>query len=301
MITRLRRFLNQMALPASRSLLLSSRIPTFDRPISQLVSGEQIRHPEFERCRVRLGMRPGLNRKLWEYTYILRVLECELDFSAAPRLLGFGVGKERLPAVLAAAGAQVLATDYPGSADALNNDWSARSLDDLRHPLDGDWDEHLRQRPLCPSDIFERNVRFEAVDMTRIPDHIRGYDGLWSCGSLEHIGGLRAGIDFVVASLDCLRPGGVAVHTTEFNVCSDEQTYEDQHLCFYRRRDILELAHALRLAGHHIELTLEREATLDNMSVDRSPFDYNFTINAQHGLHVITSVGLVITKGVLAE
>ena len=77
--------------------LLSKAMPSLERPISQLVTAEQICRPEFDRWRVKLGMRPGLNRKLWEYVYIARALEAHLDFAQRPSLLGFGVGKERLP------------------------------------------------------------------------------------------------------------------------------------------------------------------------------------------------------------
>lgn len=273
-----------------------NRLPSFDRPVSQLVSGEQIRHPEFERWRVRLGMRRGLNRKLWEYVYIARALEVYVGFASRPKLLGFGVGKERLPAALAAAGCEIVATDFAESSEAVNPDWSARGLSDLLDPRDADWDEELRRVPLCDAEIFRSSVRFLPVDMNNIPADLRGFDGLWSCGSLEHIGGLRAGADFILKSLDCLRPGGIAVHTTEYNLSSDAHTYEDQHLCFYRRRDILALIAELKRAGHQVELTLDREATPENLDVDRPPFNYDFTMNAQHALYVITSIGLIIRK-----
>lgn len=275
-----------------------TKFPAFDLPISQLVTGEQIRHPEFDRWRMRLGMRHGLNRKLWEYVYIARALEVYLSFASRPKILGFGVGMERLPAALAAAGCEILATDYAESSEAVNPDWSARGLSDLLTPRDGDWDESLRHKPICDPDVFARSVRFEAVDMTRIPAHLAGFDGLWSCGSLEHIGGLQAGRDFILRSLKCLRPGGVAVHTTEYNLSSNERTHEDPHLCFYRRRDIIELVRELNRAGHRVELTLERENSPENNDVDRAPFHYDFTMNAQHGLYVITSIGLIITKRV---
>ena len=54
--------------------------------------------------------------------------------------------------------------------------------------------------------------------MNHLPDDLRGFDFTWSSCALEHLGTLAAGADFVVAQMDCLRPGGVAVHTTEFLV-----------------------------------------------------------------------------------
>lgn len=272
-------------------------MPTFEHPISQLVSGEQIRHEAFERWRVRLGMRAGLNRKLWEYVYIARVLEVNLDLTSRPRVVGFGVGRERLPAALAALGCDVLATDFPACGNGKASDWTARSLDDLRTPLDGDWDNALRGIPLCHAEIFDRSVHFRGVDMTAIPPDIEGFDGLWSCGSLEHLGGLKSGIEFIMQSLRCLRPGGTAVHTTEYNLTSDRYTMDNDDICFYRKRDLVDLVGRLRTEGHQIELTLCRENTVENNDVDRTPFNYELTMNAQYGVHVITSVGLVIRKG----
>jgi len=277
--------------------LLSKAMPSLERPISQLVTAEQIRRPEFDRWRVKLGMRPGLNRKLWEYVYIARALEAHLDFAQRPSLLGFGVGKERLPAALAAAGCNITATDFATASEQVNPQWSARDLADLLTPSDTDWDPALRHIPLCDPAVFDQAVSFRVIDMNNIPSNLRNFDGLWSCGSLEHIGGLAAGADFIKASLSCLKPGGIAVHTTEYNLSSDTYTWEDPHLCFYRKRDILALVAELRAAGHAIELTLEREDTLENTDVDRPPFHYDFTMNAQHGLFVITSIGLIIRKG----
>ena len=53
----------------------------------------------------------------------------------------------------------------------------------------------------------------------------------------EHIGDLEAGLSFVLASTALLRPGGFAIHTTEFNVSSDEATLSDGGNVIYRRQD----------------------------------------------------------------
>jgi hypothetical protein len=66
---------------------------------------------------------------------------------------------------------------------------------------------------------------------------------------MEHLGSLAAGLDFVVAALGLLRPGGVAVHTTEFNVSSNEQTVEEGYNVIYRRRDLEAFAERMRPSG----------------------------------------------------
>ena len=70
------------------------------------------------------------------------------------------------------------------------------------------------------SEDFDRLVDFQPVDMRSIPSTLRVFDagsGPPAC-CFEHLGSPQAGLDFVLASMDCLRPGGVAVHTTEYDV-----------------------------------------------------------------------------------
>ena len=99
-----------------------------------------------------------------------------------------------------------------------------------------------------------RHVRYRAVDMNAIPDDLRDFDFTWSSCALEHLGSLDAGAAFVLRQMACLRPGGTAVHTTEYVVSSDTDTVEKGGTVLYRRRDIEALAEQLRAAGHEIEL-----------------------------------------------
>ncbi len=83
---------------------------------------------------------------------------------------------------------------------------------------------NLNDRHLCDRQQFNRFVEFREVDMNTVPDDLAGYDFCWSACALEHLGSLDNGIKFIRRSLACLAPGGVAVHTTEFNTSSDEDT-----------------------------------------------------------------------------
>ncbi|MFC7553839.1 methyltransferase domain-containing protein [Pseudoroseomonas wenyumeiae] len=63
---------------------------------------------------------------------------------------------------------------------------------------------------------------FRAVDMTRIPRDLHGqFDLVWSACALEHLGSLRAGENFILEAMRCLKPGGIAIHTTEFDLDAD--------------------------------------------------------------------------------
>lgn len=265
--------------------------PTFECPDSQLVSHAQIQSPRFEYWRQAFRMRKGLNRKLWEYLYIANAIDHYMGLDRQTKALGFGVGRERIPAVLAAQGCTVVATDYPSAEE-----WSARSLDDLREPLASDTDPALADQPICDDETFRRNVTFRHADMNSVPGDLRDFDCLWSCGSFEHIGGLEDGLNFVMESMSCLRPGGFAVHTTEFNLSSNDETLNNPDLCFYRRRDIEDLAMRLQTAGHHIVLNFHRGNSPVDCHIDKPPFDYALTMNALHGDFVVTSIGLIIQK-----
>lgn len=264
---------------------------TFEAPDSQLVSEAQIRSHGFEYWRRAFRMKAGLNRKLWEYLYIANGFNHYIGLKEGVRVLGFGVGRERIPAVLAARGCHITATDYDEGGN-----WTAKSIADLLQPLETDTDPGLAHEAICDPEIFSRNVSFRNVDMNNIPADLRGYDCLWSCGSLEHIGGLDRGLDFIERSLDCLRPGGIAIHTTEFNLSSNEHTLDTPTLSFYRRQDIEALASRLQASGHHIVLNFTRGTSCVDNHVDKAPYDYSLTMNALHWNFIITSIGLIIQK-----
>ena len=111
-------------------------------------------------------------------------------------------------------GCEVVATDLDPD-DTRSKDWQ-------------DTDQHasgrveaLNSRGICPSDRFFRQVRYRNVDMNFIPEDLRDFDFVWSSCALEHIGSLRHGLDFILHAMDCLKPGGWAIHTTEFNLTSN--------------------------------------------------------------------------------
>ncbi len=87
--------------------------------------------------------------------------------------------------------------------------------------------------------------------MRAIPAELSGFDFNWSSSCFEHLGTLDAGIDFVIAAVEnTLRSGGIAVHTTEYNLTSNEHTVTEGPTVIYRRRDIDELVRRLRDRGH---------------------------------------------------
>ena len=194
-----------------------------------------------EWCR-RLELAPLFNRKHWEYAYAAAALDEMHAIGDGRRGVGFGVGREPLPAYLASRGCFVLATDQPST-----NDDAARwaSTGEYAGGRDG-----LARTAICDPERFDARVSFRAVDMTDVPDDLIGFDFCWSLCAMEHLGSLEAGARFVERSLQCLRPGGIAVHTTELNISSDDRTLVDGPTVLYRKRDVESLAARLEASGH---------------------------------------------------
>lgn len=177
-------------------------------------------------------------RKCWEWAAIMQALDERGMLRDGRRGLGFAVGSEPLPSAIAATGAEVLATDL--HEDRVTGGWigtgqHAASLDAL-HRTD-----------LIRRADFDRLVSFQPADM-RVLDGLseEAFDFLWSSCSLEHLGSLEAGMDFVRRSTAFLKPGGVAIHTTEFNCSSLDQTLETGGDVIYRQKDIEALDASLR-------------------------------------------------------
>ena len=143
---------------------------------------------------------------------------------------------------------------------------------------------------------YDRNVSFRAVDMNDIPPDLGHFDFIWSAGSLEHIGGHQNGLDFIVRSMDNLKPSGIAVHTTEFTISSETVSYDTPEISFYSRADITQLAKRLIDDGHFIVLNFRRGDTVADTHVDIPPFHQGKTLAAHFNSHVVTSIGLIIQK-----
>jgi SAM-dependent methyltransferase len=160
------------------------------------------------------------------------------------RGVGFGVGAEPLPTTFASFGCHITATDLPPD-EATKKGWAGGVQ--YAGKIEG-----LRNDQICPEDQFRRLVDFRYCDMNNISSDLREFDFCWSCCALEHLGSLSAGMRFIERSLDTLRPGGWAVHTTEFNIFSDVATIESGATVLYRQRDLKWLVEHLQRQGHQI-------------------------------------------------
>lgn len=144
------------------------------------------------------------------------------------RGLGFAVGTEPLPAYFASRGCNILATDL-GSDGEQAEEWIATGQN-----ADGNI-EVLNRNNLCDKEVFENKVRYKNLDMNSIPDDIGEFDFCWSSCAIEHVGSLEKSKSFLKNMLKTLKPGGIAVHTTEFNLSSNEDTITEGDNVIFRK------------------------------------------------------------------
>jgi hypothetical protein len=186
------------------------------------------------------------HRKPWEHAFVLERARQASVLAAGRRALGFGVGREPIPAVLASCGVDVLATDQ---AEGTADHWvdSGEHAADLRS---------LSRPALVDDAMLARHVEFRPLDMNELPGDLGTFHLVWSSCAIEHLGSPRAGLDFVLRSAELLEPGGVAVHTTELELTAKPETADYGHCAVYRAQDLEALATQLREQGFEVDLNL---------------------------------------------
>lgn len=227
--------------------------------------------------------------KFWQNAVIARALYSRSMLQSGKRCIGFGVGMERLPALFASMGITVTATDQ----DVSSLKASKWDNDQLAHGS-----QSLNIDKICPDKLFTKNVSYRAIDMKKIPRDLYGtYDFLWSNCALGHLGSIKNSLHFIEQSLQCLVPGGWAVHTTEAAILSDTETLDNSDTVFFRQRDLLGLFKQLSLQGYKVKAL--------HFKLHNGPEDMRFTLDPAWGTdhskllfngYMATQVVLVINK-----
>lgn len=229
------------------------------------------------------------HRKVWEWVAIYAALRERGKLVKGSKGIGFAVGKEPLSSIFANCGATILASDL-GEVE-LSKGWASTN----QHASDL---SALFFPDLVDKETFDNLVSFQQINMKSI-DHLpKGeYDFTWSSCSLEHLGSLEAGMEFVKNSVRLLKKGGVAVHTTEYNLTSDDDTQESGDTVIYREQDLKQLDRDLRLMGAGLErLDLWGGTHEFDIKSDYAPYHANgrHHIKLKIGKYVSTSVLLII-------
>lgn len=242
------------------------------------------------------------SRKVWESCYVLQALfehDCLLPDK---RGIGFGVGTEPIASYLASLGQDVLITDLPAD-DRRVAGWSRHS--EFAHSL-----RQAHHADLVDWEAFECHVVHRAVDMNSLPNNLGTHDFCWSICALEHLGSIESAMAFVESAMAVLRPGGVAVHTLEFNVNPEGPTIDDWGTVLFQQKHIEQLRDRLVEAGHEVApLDFDVGAEPLDHFIDIPPWGdgkkgrladrlgYSYHLKRSVDGFVATCFGLVITKG----
>lgn len=231
---------------------------------------------------------PRIHRKQWEFWMIYDALRNDGMLKPGKRGVVFGVGNEPLPALFAKMGCEIVATDQTAEL-AVAQGWSTVYANNLAG---------LNDRGICDPEVFLKRVEYKVpVDMNAIDPSLRGFDFAWSSCSFEHLGSIELGLQFVVSSMLCLKPGGLAVHTTEYNVNSNDETAEEGAIVIFRKRDIYDLKRRLTEQGCSM-YDFDGNTGSDPYDIYVDDYPYQASPHLKLFLYghrfVSTSVGLII-------
>ena len=228
-----------------------------------------------------------MHRKNWEWVYIVQALFERGMLKSGKKGLGFAVGSEPLPALFAKYDVKVTATDL-NKENAQAAGWIAGNLHAANISA-------LERPAICDNETFYNNVSFMPLDMNNIPDTINGFDFCWSSCAFEHLGGVRQGREFILNTLKVLNPGGVSVHTTEFNLSTEGDADTPFGIIFGKtffeslRDEIIAMGHHFvpldyRLGNHPDEEYVYR--------MEGPSLHFKILLNG----YISTSIGIIIIK-----
>lgn len=263
--------------------------PSLDAPVSQACTQAQMGSEIYANWCAQFKEKPWLHRKQWEFVYILQCLHLSGMLEPGRAGLGFGVGGEPLPALFASMGLSILGTDLdPEHAQGLG--W----IETEQHAASKN---AMNNRGICKPADFDRLVAFRSMDMNAIaPDLAGQFDFCWSACALEHLGSIDKGLKFIESSIDCLRPGGVAVHTTEFNCSSNKKTLDKTSTVLFRRRDFEKLGRRLARKGCELAFNFDVGDQPADQHIDVPPYTQNPHLKLQIAEWTTTSFGIFVRK-----
>ncbi len=240
-----------------------ARIDTAGEPkqrnlVSKPTTQADVESPWFVYWCGELHAAPIYHRKLWEFAFSLQSLFDAGMLREGARGIGFGCGEEPLASYFATKGMNVTVTDLaPEKVAGLGWAESSQHAKTIERAFHG----HIVAR-----EIFDRHVRHAFVDMNDIPAFEEKFDFCWSICALEHLGSIANGLAFIENSLRVLKPGGIAVHTTEFNCLADRHTIDRGPTVLFQRAHFEELARRLAASGHRL---LGPDFDVGNGPIDR--------------------------------
>ncbi|CAB9526788.1 Inherit from proNOG: Methyltransferase domain [Seminavis robusta] len=209
---------------------------TTDEISCKMVTQREFSSPWFLESIGLIGEKPRNNRKQWEVAYVLHVVKTLNLCEPGKRGLVLAVGTEKLPQVFASMGCSILATDLPVDDDpAFAKAWAntgqhVATIESL----------YRKNYKGVSKKTFKELVTYHPENMNSFSDWLlqqEKFDFIWSLCSIEHVGSIELGQNVVLHTLDLLKPGGVAFHSVEFNLSSNNATKQMKGESVWRKRD----------------------------------------------------------------
>jgi hypothetical protein len=211
--------------------------------MSKATTQRDVESPWFRFWCKELRIAPIYHRKLWEFAFLLQCLYEQGMLVSGMKGIGFGCGEEPLASYFASKGIDTLVTDLElekvKGSGWIETGQHASSLESSYHP------------DLCSREQFERHVRHAYIDMNSISQiYEEQHNFCWSVCAMEHLGSVDKGLAFVENSLKTLKPGGIAIHTTEYNYLATDVTIDNWPTVLFLKKHFEALARRVNDAGH---------------------------------------------------
>ena len=242
--------------------LVAGAVPTITNPVSQFRTQSQLDEPSYAQWLSVMGKGSHLGHELWEEVYVAQALDRYGMLTGGARGLAFGVDAEALPAICAGKGCEIVLTDYLAS-DPSGPDGGA--LGDITA---------FRRPDICPDKRFDAAVSGQSAPPGSLGGALADFDFCWAIDAAGRLGSVNEALRFVMDSIQCLKVGGLAVHTLPFAAFTDEPSVPaDAGLL--RRVDLERFALEVVSLGHQI-----------------AQFKFDRDNDEAHGV-----IGLIVRKG----
>ena len=263
----------------------------FSAPFTtRLATVEELLATESQEILNALGQSNRLHRKQWEFVFIIKALREKEMLKPGKRALVFAAGTEPLISYFANEGVHVTATDMDASG-AVDAGWATTN----QHAASK---ESLYISDLIDRDKFDRLVQYRTLDMNDLKtDLFNQFDFIWSTCSLEHVGSILLGQRFALDSMRLLKPGGLAVHTTEFTLSSLRETIRLGPTVLWTLRDVEEMLASATILKYRLwDRCLYAGGHEIDQTPDLPPYKDEEHMKLELGGHILTSVGWVMEK-----
>jgi SAM-dependent methyltransferase len=264
--------------------------PAFHPLKAKACTESDIRSPWVAFWTRELQMGVNYHRKCWELCYVPQILYNEGKLREGTRGLGFACGEEPLPSLFAKYGVEVVATDLePARAEAQGWVKTNQHLSSFAK---------LRRRDICPDESRLEKIEGRYLDMNAIPADLHGqFDFCWSVCSLEHLGSIANGLNFIENSMLTLKPGGVSVHTLEFNI-NDGDTVDNWPTVLFQKSNLLDVAERLKAKGFSVyDFDFDTGQGILDGFVDLPPFfEQQYPLHNSHAHLKLSIDGFVCTS-----